>query len=107
MHPVRILTINTTGDRIAGGRMSPNEEVTSHGAASESGRAWRLRIAAVCLLLLATAASAFSQYDPSLYAGLRWRLIGPFRGGRVTAVAGVPGQTAVYYIGTPGGGVWK
>ncbi len=38
---------------------------------------------------------------------MRWRLIGPFRGGRVTAVAGIPGQPAVYYMGTPGGGVWK
>ena len=38
---------------------------------------------------------------------MRWRLIGPHRAGRVSAVAGVPGQPAVYYIGTPGGGVWK
>jgi photosystem II stability/assembly factor-like uncharacterized protein len=38
---------------------------------------------------------------------LRWRLIGPFRGGRVTSVAGVPGQPNVYYFGTPGGGIWK
>ncbi len=45
--------------------------------------------------------------SPSLYAGMRWRLIGPFRGGRVTSVAGVPGNPAVYYFGTPGGGVWK
>ncbi|HEV2765301.1 MAG TPA: hypothetical protein VGV38_20125, partial [Pyrinomonadaceae bacterium] len=39
--------------------------------------------------------------------GLRWRLIGPFRGGRVTAVAGVPSQPFVYYFGATGGGVWK
>ena len=44
---------------------------------------------------------------PSLFAGLRWRSIGPYRGGRVTSVAGVPGQPAIYYFGTPGGGVWK
>jgi photosystem II stability/assembly factor-like uncharacterized protein len=37
----------------------------------------------------------------------KWRLIGPFRGGRVTSVAGVAGQPNVYYFGTPGGGVWK
>jgi photosystem II stability/assembly factor-like uncharacterized protein len=43
---------------------------------------------------------------PGLFSALRWRLIGPFRGGRVTAVAGVPGQPNVYYFGTPGGGVW-
>ena len=47
------------------------------------------------------------QYDPSLYAGMRWRQIGPFRGGRVSAVAGIPGNPSIYYIGTPGGGVWQ
>jgi photosystem II stability/assembly factor-like uncharacterized protein len=47
------------------------------------------------------------QVDPSLYGDMSWRLIGPYRAGRVTAVAGVPGNPAVYYIGTPGGGVWK
>src|SRR5258708_28093316 len=46
-------------------------------------------------------------YDVSLYEGMRWRQIGPFRAGRVSAVAGVPGDPAVYYMGTPGGGVWK
>lgn len=39
--------------------------------------------------------------------GLTWRLIGPFRGGRVTAVAGISGDAKTYYMGTPGGGVWK
>lgn len=47
------------------------------------------------------------QLDPDLFNAMRWRLIGPYRAGRVTAVAGVPGNPAVYYIGTPGGGVWK
>ncbi|HME07665.1 MAG TPA: hypothetical protein VKG25_11460, partial [Bryobacteraceae bacterium] len=42
-----------------------------------------------------------------LFAPMRWRLIGPFRGGRVTSVAGVPNEPDVYYFGTPGGGVWK
>jgi photosystem II stability/assembly factor-like uncharacterized protein len=44
---------------------------------------------------------------PVPFDGLQWRLIGPFRGGRATAVTGVPSQPAVYYMGTPGGGVWK
>ncbi|HET9833831.1 MAG TPA: hypothetical protein VFP91_19045, partial [Vicinamibacterales bacterium] len=39
--------------------------------------------------------------------GWRWRSIGPYRGGRVTAVAGVAGQPLVYYMGATGGGVWK
>src|SRR6185436_9916902 len=38
---------------------------------------------------------------------LQWRLIGPFRGGRVTAVSGVASQPLVYYFGATGGGVWK
>src|SRR5271156_6063914 len=44
------------------------------------------------------------QYDPSLYSGMQWRQIGPFRAGRVTGVTGVPGQPAIYYVGTAGGG---
>src|SRR6185436_3050364 len=46
-------------------------------------------------------------YSPALFKALRWRSIGPYRGGRVTAVAGVPGQPHVYYMGATGGGVWK
>jgi photosystem II stability/assembly factor-like uncharacterized protein len=49
-----------------------------------------------------------AQDSPSaLFSGLKWRSIGPFRGGRVTAVAGVPGDPATFYFGTPGAGVWK
>jgi photosystem II stability/assembly factor-like uncharacterized protein len=47
------------------------------------------------------------QPDPSLYSGLRWRMIGPFRGGRVNAVSGVVGQPDTFYFGSVGGGVWK
>ncbi|HJS98502.1 MAG TPA: hypothetical protein VJ756_05375 [Terriglobales bacterium] len=45
--------------------------------------------------------------DPDLYAGLRWRCIGPFRGGRALAAAGVPGEPETFYFGAVGGGVWK
>jgi photosystem II stability/assembly factor-like uncharacterized protein len=45
--------------------------------------------------------------EPSLFAGLTWRNIGPFRAGRVTAVTGAIGQPGVYYMGLPIGGVWK
>ena len=51
--------------------------------------------------------SGGEQPDGRQLSGLEWRLIGPFRGGRVTAVAGVPGDPNTYYFGTPGGGVWK
>ncbi|MGH9430500.1 MAG: hypothetical protein ACRD3T_03055 [Terriglobia bacterium] len=61
---------------------------------------------ALSMLLLAAPAGAL-QLNPNLFSAMRWRLIGPFRAGRVTAVAGIPGKPAIYYMGTPGGGVWK
>src|SRR5712691_12130132 len=48
-----------------------------------------------------------ARVDPNLSAGLRWRMIGPFRGGRVNGVSGVPGQPNTFYFGSVGGGVWK
>ncbi|HYX70997.1 MAG TPA: hypothetical protein VE825_17815, partial [Terriglobales bacterium] len=57
--------------------------------------------------LLFPAAPAAAQVSPNLYSGMRWRMIGPFRAGRATAVAGVPGDPSTYYFGTAGGGVWK
>jgi len=45
--------------------------------------------------------------DSSWFTGLRWREIGPFRGGRVDAVVGDPRQPLVFYFGATGGGVWK
>ncbi len=45
--------------------------------------------------------------DPALYGGLKWRMVGPFRAGRVNAVTGVAGQPNTFYFGSVGGGVWK
>jgi photosystem II stability/assembly factor-like uncharacterized protein len=45
--------------------------------------------------------------DPSLYSGMRWRSLGPLRGGRSIAVAGSASRPSEYYFGTVGGGVWK
>ena len=45
--------------------------------------------------------------DPKLFSDMRWREIGPMRGGRVRALAGVPSQPATFYFGAVGGGVWK
>ncbi|HWT06018.1 MAG TPA: hypothetical protein VN224_09705, partial [Xanthomonadales bacterium] len=56
---------------------------------------------------MAVRAQGSPAVDPSLYAGLRWRNIGPFRGGRAVAVTGVPGDSRTFYMGTVGGGVWK
>ena len=41
------------------------------------------------------------------YRGMRYRLIGPFRGGRLLTGVGIPGDPKVYYFGSTGGGVWK
>lgn len=52
--------------------------------------------------------SAIAQtVSPELFNGLRWRLIGPFRAGRVVAVAGVRGDATTFYFGGVDGGVWK
>ncbi|MGD8347083.1 MAG: hypothetical protein PVI83_07535, partial [Lysobacterales bacterium] len=67
----------------------------------------------LCLAL--TALLAFATGSIPVYAdtgtealeGLEWRHIGPWRGGRVTAVTGVPGKPNLYYMGATGGGVWK
>ncbi len=47
------------------------------------------------------------SYDQTLYEGLKWRSIGPYRGGRAGTASGVVGQPNIYYMGTAGGGVWK
>jgi photosystem II stability/assembly factor-like uncharacterized protein len=53
-------------------------------------------------------ADVFAQgVDKNLLNGLKWRLVGPFRGGRVEAVAGLPDDPNVYYFGAVAGGLWK
>jgi photosystem II stability/assembly factor-like uncharacterized protein len=51
--------------------------------------------------------SATTSYPEELYAGLEWRNIGPFRGGRSAAVTGVSGKPNLFYFGATGGGVWR
>ena len=51
--------------------------------------------------------ASVSSTDYPWFKGLQWRSIGPYRGGRSVAVAGVPSQPMVYYFGATGGGVWK
>src|SRR4029079_14045056 len=48
-----------------------------------------------------------TSVDATVYSALRWRNIGPFRGGRVNGVSGVAGQPNTFYFGSVGGGVWK
>jgi photosystem II stability/assembly factor-like uncharacterized protein len=46
-------------------------------------------------------------FDPALFSALEYRLVGPHRGGRVTAVTGVANRPFTFFMGTTGGGVWK
>jgi len=72
-----------------------------------------LRLAGVILITATfltaslTPAAFAQQIDPSSFSGLHWRMIGPFRGGRVNGVTGVPGHPNTFYFGSVGGGVWK
>lgn len=59
-------------------------------------------------LLVAFSANGVAQNVPSkLYDGMKWRMIGPFRGGRTVGAAGVPSQPGTFYMGVNNGGVWK
>jgi len=57
--------------------------------------------------LLATALTLAAQVNPNLYAGLQWRNVGPFHGGRISSVTGVVGEPGTFYFGSPLGGIWK
>ncbi len=61
----------------------------------------------LCLGVGAAELAPAQPVDPSLFAGMRWRLVGPFRGGRTVTATGVPGQPNLFYFGAVGGGVWK
>jgi len=62
----------------------------------------------VALFFCLLAGSAVAQsVPPELMNGLKWRLIGPFRGGRAVAVSGVPGDSTTFYFGAVNGGIWK
>jgi photosystem II stability/assembly factor-like uncharacterized protein len=64
------------------------------------------------LLILAVCAFSFQPIyaqptGSDVYQGMKWRMIGPFRGGRTVGATGIPGQPNVLYIGVNNGGVWK
>lgn len=80
------------------------------------GRLAQISILALIFLFLVStamraqqpaASSSASSIDAKSYAGMKWRLIGPFRGGRALTVTGVPSQPNTYYFGAVAGGVWK
>jgi len=51
--------------------------------------------------------NANQLFSPTLYQALKWRNVGPYRGGRSTASCGVPSEPYTFYLGTAGGGIWK
>lgn len=59
------------------------------------------------LFIISIVSLALAQPDPSTYDCLRWRCIGPHRGGRTVGAAGIPDQPNTFFIGVNNGGVWK
>src|SRR3954452_2285101 len=75
---------------------------------------WRVALAAMVGVGIAfgalpriAAQAGAPGFDPALYSGLKWRMVGPFRAGRVNAVTGVVGEPNTFYFGSVGGGLWK
>jgi photosystem II stability/assembly factor-like uncharacterized protein len=67
----------------------------------------RVIVCIVSLISIVATLAPAQQFDPKLYRELRWRLIGPFRGGRSVAISGIPSQPNVFYMAANNGGVWK
>ncbi len=85
----------------------PNEARLLHG---RFVRTWLGLLVALCAVVSpdsAVAQEVRGPVNPDYLSGLKWRSIGPYRSGNVSAVAGIPGDFTTYYIGTPEGGVWK
>ncbi len=61
----------------------------------------------LCVLVWLAASTAGLAADIDVTSAMRWRLVGPFRGGRANAATGVPGQPNRFYFGAVGGGVWR
>ena len=68
---------------------------------------WLGGVSAAGLFVSPGVATGQRSPDVTGLAGLEWRNVGPFRGGRATAIAGVPGNALRYYMGATGGGIWK
>jgi photosystem II stability/assembly factor-like uncharacterized protein len=70
-------------------------------------RACKILVAGLLAVSAATIPGSAQQYDQKLFSEMRWRCIGPFRGGRTVAITGVPHQPNIFYMAAVNGGVWK
>jgi photosystem II stability/assembly factor-like uncharacterized protein len=70
---------------------------------------WNTRVFAAAFLCAVSAFASETELNkgPAPFDGMRFRLVGPAAGGRVSRVAGVPGDPLTYYVATASGGVWK
>jgi photosystem II stability/assembly factor-like uncharacterized protein len=75
--------------------------------AKMNGQPFRRLISFLLILLCFGLSLGAQSVSPDLFSGLKWRLIGPFRGGRCVAAAGVPGDPNTFYFGAVDGGIWK
>src|SRR5262245_29811642 len=66
-----------------------------------------VRFSLLLLVLAASGRAAAQPFAPDLWKELKWRSIGPYRGGRTKAAVGIPDQPHVFYVGVCNGGVWK
>ena len=67
----------------------------------------RRALQCVALVICVVSTVVAQQFNPNLFGEMRWRMIGPFRGGRTVGAAGIPQQPNVFYIGVNNGGVWR
>jgi photosystem II stability/assembly factor-like uncharacterized protein len=74
---------------------------------SQKWSALQISIGIFAVVILGAIVSGAQSFDANLWKPVRWRLVGPARGGRTLAVSGVAGNPDVYYMGTVAGGVWK
>ena len=103
------MTANLNCQRNTGGGSGTRTRGTCPLSCPLSGFILALALAALLPLLTTLLAPPLSAQpvDQRLFSEMRWRSIGPYRGGRTRAVAGVPSQPNVFYIGVCNGGVWK
>src|SRR3981189_1982351 len=72
-----------------------------------TGMSWATRCAFAFSGVLASTLTASAQGNPTREAGLEWRNVGPFHGGRISSVTGVIGDSGTFYFGSALGGIWK